>query len=67
MGVLSARALIKNWRIAVVVISILAALITPTIDPLNMMLVMVPLVLLYSLSILLSFLAGGGKQAESGS
>jgi len=65
MGILSPRDLIKNWRIAVVVSAILAAVITPTIDPLNMMLVMVPLVLLYGLSILLSLLAGG-RRAEAG-
>ena len=62
MRVLSSRTLIKNWRFAVVVIAVLSAIITPTIDPINMMLVMVPLMLLYGLSILLSFLAGGGKK-----
>ena len=62
MGILSPQALIKNWRIAVVVSAVLAAVITPTIDPLNMMLVMVPLLLLYGLSILLSYLAGGGRR-----
>ena len=64
MGILSPQALIKNWRIAVVVSAVLAAVITPTIDPLNMMLVMVPLLLLYGLSILLSFMAGGGRRGE---
>jgi sec-independent protein translocase protein TatC len=61
MRILSADVLIKNWRIAIVVISVLAAVITPTIDPINMLLVMVPLILLYCLSILLSFLAGGRR------
>jgi len=65
MRILSPSALLKNWRIAVVVIAILSALITPTIDPINMLLVMVPLLLLYGLSILLSLLAGGRRaQAE---
>jgi len=64
MRVLSPRALINNWRIAIVVIAVLSAVITPTIDPINMMLVMVPLMLLYGLSILLSFLAGGGKKEK---
>ncbi len=64
MGILSPKTLVKNWRIAVVVSAILAAVITPTIDPLNMMLVMVPLLLLYGLSILLSFLAGGARKTE---
>ncbi len=58
MRILSPSVLLKNWRIAVVVISVLSALITPTIDPINMLLVMVPLMLLYGLSILLSLLAG---------
>ncbi len=59
MRILSPSVLLKNWRIAVVVISVLSALITPTIDPINMLLVMLPLMLLYGLSILLSLLAGG--------
>jgi sec-independent protein translocase protein TatC len=62
MRLLTPQALAKNWRIAVVVIAILAAVITPTIDPINMMLVMVPLILLYGLSILLSLLAGGSRR-----
>jgi sec-independent protein translocase protein TatC len=65
MRLLSVEMLIKNWRIAVVLIAILAALITPTIDPINMALVMVPLLLLYGLSILLSFLAGGSRRSTS--
>ena len=64
MRVLSANTLLKNWRIAIVVIAVLAAVITPTIDPINMLLVMVPLLLLYGFSILLSFLAGGGRQKD---
>ncbi|MEJ2411688.1 MAG: twin-arginine translocase subunit TatC [Anaerolineales bacterium] len=65
MRILTPRDLVKNWRIAVVVIAFLAALITPTIDPINMMLVMVPLLFLYALSILLSILAGGGKRRRN--
>lgn len=64
MRVLSARTLVKNWRIAVVGMSILAAVITPTIDPINMMLVMVPLLFLYVLSIILAYVAGG-RQREA--
>ncbi len=51
--------LLKHWRIAVVIIAVIAAVITPTIDPVNMALVMAPMVALYFLSILLSFLAVG--------
>ncbi|MBZ0297757.1 MAG: twin-arginine translocase subunit TatC [Anaerolineae bacterium] len=57
IGVVSVGPLIHNWRIAVIAASIAAALITPTIDPVNMMLVMGPLMVLYLLSILLVFIA----------
>lgn len=50
--------LLKNWRQAVVVCAVLAMMITPTVDPVNMLLLMVPLVALYFLSIL------GAKLAE---
>jgi sec-independent protein translocase protein TatC len=51
------KTLLKQWRIAIVVISILAAAITPTIDPINMAILMVPLFLLYILSVLFAFIA----------
>lgn len=56
VGVVTPRALIKNWRIAIVGASIAAAMITPTIDPVNMFLVMGPLLTLYVISILLAFI-----------
>ncbi len=52
-AVVQSRQLIRNWRIAVVGSAIIAAVITPTVDPVNMMLVMGPLMALYALSILL--------------
>ncbi len=57
LGLVSTRPLITNWRIAVVAAAIAAALITPTIDPVNMGLVMGPLLVLYILSIVLVFIA----------
>ena len=55
MGLVSARTLVRQWRIAIVGASIAAALITPTIDPVNMFLVMAPLLALYALSIVLVY------------
>lgn len=55
LGLVSAGTLIRQWRVAIVGVSIAAALITPTIDPVNMFLVMAPLLILYSLSIVLVF------------
>ncbi len=57
LGLVTPRFLIKQWRFAVVIIAIAAAMITPTVDPFNMGLVMLPLLVLYGLSILLSYLA----------
>ena len=59
LRVVSARTLAKQWRVAVVVIAVLAAVITPTVDPINMALLMTPLILLYFLSVLLAFAADG--------
>lgn len=55
LGVVSAQMLVKYWRHAIVVISIIAAIITPTVDPVNMSIVMGPLIILYGLSILLAW------------
>jgi len=52
-AVIQSRQLIHHWRIAVVGAAIAAAVITPTVDPVNMMLVMGPLLALYVLSIAL--------------
>lgn len=51
MGMVKAETLVKNWRIAIIVSAVAAAIITPTVDPVNMMLVMGPLLALYILSI----------------
>jgi sec-independent protein translocase protein TatC len=51
LGFVTPGPLIKNWRVAVVVAAVAAALITPTIDPVNMFLVMGPLLILYAISI----------------
>lgn len=53
LGIASPGGLLKNWRVAIVGAAIAAAFITPTVDPVNMMLVMGPLLALYGLSIVL--------------
>ncbi len=62
MGLVQPKLLLKHWRIAVIVIAVLAAAITPTVDPVNMSLVMGPMVLLYFLSIFFGWLAIGLSQ-----
>ncbi|MCU0475192.1 MAG: twin-arginine translocase subunit TatC [Anaerolineae bacterium] len=51
MGFVEAGVLIRQWRIAVVGAAVAAAVITPTVDPVNMALVVVPLLALYGISI----------------
>ncbi len=60
-NVVNGRFLLTRWRYAIVIIAILAAVITPTPDPINMSLVMIPLLILYGISILLAFLARRGQ------
>jgi sec-independent protein translocase protein TatC len=56
LGVLTPGALARQWRVAIVAIAAAAAIITPTPDPVNMLLVMAPLLALYIFSILLVFI-----------
>ncbi|NLX09462.1 MAG: twin-arginine translocase subunit TatC [Chloroflexi bacterium] len=57
LGILGPEALRRNWRLAVVIITIISAMITPTVDPFNMLLVIAPLLGLYLISILVAMIA----------
>ena len=54
LGIVNAKMLSRTRRYAIVIITIAAAIITPTGDPWNLMLLAVPMYLLYELGILLS-------------
>ncbi len=62
IGLVNSHMLSKNWRYAILGIVILAAVITPTPDPINMLIVTAPLLILYLISILLTKFA---KKNES--
>jgi sec-independent protein translocase protein TatC len=64
LGIVSVEQLSKNRRYAYLVISIVAAAL-PGVDPVSMLLEMVPLLVLYELSILLA--RAFGRPRESGS
>ena len=64
MGLVQPKFLAEQWRIAVVIIAVIAAAVTPTIDPVNMGLVMLPMILLYFISIGLSYIAYAGRKRE---
>jgi len=63
-GLINAGQLARQWRIAVVAVAIIAAAVTPTVDPVNMALVMVPMFGLYGLSILGAMVAGRGRARD---
>jgi len=64
LGILTPALLIRKWRIALVSIFVAAAVITPTIDIVTMLIASLPLFFLYFISIFASYLAGVGKKRE---
>ena len=66
LGIVSAQRLARFRRYWVVIAFILAAIITPTFDPVNQALVAGPLLVLYELGVLLARLAGRrGRETET--
>jgi sec-independent protein translocase protein TatC len=53
-GIVGPKTLREQWRMAIVGIAVLAAAITPSIDPVTMLLTMIPLLILYGMSIILA-------------
>jgi sec-independent protein translocase protein TatC len=51
LGIIQSRTLGEQWRFAIVGVAVLAAAITPSIDPVTMILTMIPLLVLYGISI----------------
>lgn len=64
MGIVKPQMLLGQWRVALVLIAILSAVITPTVDLFNMALVTLPMSALYFLSILFSWMANPKKPPE---
>jgi len=57
LGIISADTLARNRKYALVIVAIISAVVTPTPDPVNMALVMLPLAALYEIAIFLARLA----------
>ena len=64
LNVITPKKLFSQWRVAIVVIGIVAAVITPTTDPGSMALVMAPMIVLYFISIGLSYLVYREKKEQ---
>jgi sec-independent protein translocase protein TatC len=63
IGVVTARWMVKVWRFAVIGILIIAAVLSPTGDILNMLLFAMPMVVLYLISILVAWISGRPRTA----
>src|ERR1700674_3687341 len=66
MRIITARWMWRNLRYSILVIFIIAAIVTPTADILNMCLFAAPMVALYALSIGVAWLVGSRRQRGAG-
>jgi sec-independent protein translocase protein TatC len=47
VGIMTGKTILKGWRLALFIIAIIGALATPVSDPVSMLLLMIPLIILY--------------------
>ena len=66
MRVITARWMLRNLRYSILVIFIIAAIVTPTADILNMCLFAAPMVALYAISIGVAWLVGSKRERGTG-
>lgn len=64
-GIVTPKFLLKNFRYAMLIITIVAAIVTPTPDATTMLIFMAPMVLLYFAGILVSYVVLRRKQART--
>ncbi|MBP7228061.1 MAG: twin-arginine translocase subunit TatC [Longilinea sp.] len=57
LRLVTAGQLARYWRYAVIAIALIAGIVTPTTDPISMIVMMLPLLVLYWLSVFLAWLA----------
>ena len=67
VGVLKPRMLMKFWRYAIMIIFVLAAVITPSGDPISMLALAIPLTILYFLAALIAWLILRRRPSAAGS
>jgi sec-independent protein translocase protein TatC len=62
LGLITSRMMIKHFKYAVLLVFVIAAIITPTPDPMTQSIVAVPMLGLYGLSILIAMAVGKKKE-----
>lgn len=65
IGLISARMLLKSWKIALIVILIVAAVVSPTGDIPNLMLFATPMMVLYLVSIFIAWVFGKKRTPDA--
>jgi sec-independent protein translocase protein TatC len=65
MGLVSARLLTRHFKYAVLVIFIIAAVISPGTDVMSQLMMAIPMLGLYALSILVAFFFGKSSSSEA--
>jgi sec-independent protein translocase protein TatC len=65
IGLVSARFLTRNFKYAVLISVIAAAVLTPSTDASTMILVSIPIILNYGLGIIVAAIFGRKRQAEA--
>lgn len=65
IGLVNHRLLIKSWKIAIVIILIVAAVVSPTADIPNMLLFAMPMMFLYVISIFIAWFFGRRRKNDA--
>lgn len=65
IGIVSARFLVRSWKVALIVILIVAAVVSPTGDIPNCLLFAAPMMFLYVVSIFIAWIFGRKRQTDA--
>jgi sec-independent protein translocase protein TatC len=65
IGIVNARLMIRTWKVSLIVILIVAAVVSPTNDIPNMLLFAAPMIVLYIVSIFVAWFFGKKRQTDA--
>jgi len=66
IGLVTPRLLLRWWKFAVLAAFIIAAVVTPTADPVNQTLLALPMIGLYLLGVLVAWMFGRARRPPGG-
>jgi sec-independent protein translocase protein TatC len=56
IGILSSKTILRGWRVAVLIIIVFAAIVTPSADVISMFVLALPIIALYFVAVLITHL-----------